>query len=170
MNDTPPGNNDRDFFRVVQVSAALGIGSMAAFLYSLKQVHPMVRLELGIGTLIAFLGAAIFSWVFCGMLAKGATGGTPGMDGGERVRQGKSLKRWVVVFILVCTLGTIAAFGYSLKDVSAQGRRDVVAGTGIACMVLAAGAWLIRRAVQFFEEDSAAQLGQPRDEEHRDED
>jgi len=169
MSAAPPGNNNRDFFRVVQFSAALGIGSMAAFLYSLKQVHPSVRLELGFGTLVAFLGAAIFSWMFCGMLAKAGTAEAPGMDRGERARQGKSLKRWMVVFTLVCGLGTIAAFAYSLKDVSAEARRDVVAGTGIACAVLAAGGWLIRRAVQFFEEDSAAQLEQPPEEEKNEE-
>ena len=165
MNATPPQNNNRDFFRVVQFSAALGIGSMAAFLYSLKQVHPNVRLELGWDTLAAFLVAGIFSWMFCGMLAKAGTAETPGMDSGERVRQGKSLKRWMVVFLLVCSLGTIAAFTYSLKDVSAQGRRDVATGTAIACGVLGAGAWLIRRAVQFFEEDSAAQADRSREEE-----
>jgi hypothetical protein len=169
MNATPPGNNNRDFFRVVQFSAALGIGSMAAFLYSLKQVHPSVRLELGLGTLVVFLGAAIFSWMFCGMLAKAGIAEVPGGDRGERARHGKSLKRWVVVFTLVCGLATIAAFAYSLKDVSAQARRDVVGGTVIACLVLAAGGWLIRRAVQFFEEDSAAQLEQHPEEEKSEE-
>ena len=43
-------------------------------------------------------------------------------------------------------------------------------GTVIACVVLAAGAWLIRRAVQFFEEDSAANLEVPRRDERSEDD
>jgi MFS family permease len=168
MNQRQPEKNDRDFFRVVQWASALGMGSMAAFLYSLKQVHPHIRLEVGVGTAVSFLGAAIFSWLFCGRLARTGTTDEAGGAGAGDGRRRRFLVRWLIFFLSICALGTIAAFGYALKDVSSGSRREVIEGTGIACLVLAAGGWLIRKAFRFFEEHSEAELESLREEEQED--
>jgi hypothetical protein len=75
--------------------------------------------------------------------------------------------RWMVGFLGISALGTIAAFAYSLKDVSSTSRWEVVEGTLIAVAVLAMGGWLIYRAFQFFEEQSAAELEQQKREHER---
>ena len=59
MDQHKPTKDERDFVRVVQAGTALGLGVMAAFLYSLKQVHPSIRLEFTIGTVVTFLAAAV---------------------------------------------------------------------------------------------------------------
>ena len=59
--------------RVVQIGTALSMGVMAAFLVSLKQVHPSIELRFGVGAIVAFLIAAVASWRFCAMLVRAET-------------------------------------------------------------------------------------------------
>src|SRR2546427_1033486 len=54
MTPHKPSKDEQDFVRVVKVAAALGLGLLAAFLYSIKQVHPSLRLEFTFGTVAAF--------------------------------------------------------------------------------------------------------------------
>jgi hypothetical protein len=150
--DQPPPNNERDFMRVVKIGTSLSMGLMAAFLISLKQVHPSIEFRFGFGAIAAFLIAAVASWRFCAMLAGPDTSGEP--------RRRRFIVRWMVAFLGVSAVGTLLAFAYSLKDVSSQSRREVVEGTVIAVLVLAIGGWLIYRAFQFFEEQSTAELEQ----------
>lgn len=56
--------NQRDFFRIVRISTALGFGVMAAFLYSIKDIGHDSRLEFSAGTVVAFLIAALVGWGF----------------------------------------------------------------------------------------------------------
>ena len=63
----------------------------------------------------------------------------------------------------------MGAFLYSLKDVSAESRREVIEGTGIAVLVLAVGGFLIHKAVRFFEEQDKEDLEQRREEDDQQE-
>lgn len=148
--------DQRDFVRVVQVGTAVALGVMAAFLYSLKQVHPSIRLEFTIGTVAAFLATAAFSWIFCGVLFKGE------FDEGEAVQSAEIKKRrvvrWTFFFIVVSSLSTGGAFLYSLKDVSSENRREVIEGAGFAVVVLTIGGFFIHKAVRFFEEQGKIDL------------
>lgn len=149
--------------RVVKIGTALSMGLMAAFLFSLRQVHPSIELRFGPGPLAAFVLAWAASWRFCTVLER--SDDAPGS--GRR----RFVVRWMIGFLGFAALGTLAAFGYALKDVSSQNRWDVIEGTLIAVAVLALGGWLIYKAFQFFEEQSAIELEQQRREhEERDDD
>ena len=152
MNEPLPPRDERDFFFVVKFSTALGFGCMAAFLYSLKQVHPELSFRFTVGTVLVFLVVAIFSWIFCGVLARSES------PGGGPARRNRFMIRWLVWFFGLASLGTAAAFAYALKDVNSESRRDVIEGTVIAVAVLSLGGVLIWKAFKFFEEQSDAEL------------
>ena len=63
MDQRKPTKDERDFVWVVKAASALGLGLMAAFLYSLKQVHPSIRLELTFGSAVTLIITAVFSWI-----------------------------------------------------------------------------------------------------------
>lgn len=163
METHKPTKDERDFVQVVKFGTALGLGLMAAFLYSLKQVHPHLVLEFGFGTVVSFLVTAVFSWLFFGVLFKGEfnEGGTA-----QTARLTKRrVTRWVIFFIVVSSLATGGAFLYSLKNVSADTRRDVLQGAGFAVFVLSIGGYFIHRAVRFFEEQDRINLEMSREKE-----
>ena len=156
MDSHKPTKDERDFVRVVQAGTALGLGLMAAFLYSLKQVHPAIRLEFTVGTVLAFLVTAAFSWLFCSVLFKGEF--NEGDTAQSAAIKKRRVARWTIFFIVVASLTTGGAFLYSLKDVAAESRREVLEGAGIAVVVLAIGVLLIHKSVRFFEEQDKINL------------
>jgi hypothetical protein len=168
MASHKPTKDEQDFIRVVKISTALGMGAMAAFLYSLKQVHPSIRLELGFGSLITFAVTAIFSWIFCAILFRGEFDASDSAH--AAAIQKRRVGRWIIFFVLVSGLATGGAFLYSLKDVSAESRREVIEGTGLAALVLTVGGFLIHKAVLFFEEQDkvATEIKQREDDERED--
>jgi hypothetical protein len=157
MNAPPPSKNERDLLFVVKLASALGMGTLAGFLYSLKEVHPNLRLEFGLGAALVALATAIASWIFCGVMARADVEDSP------TVARRKFFIRWLIYFGSACTLGTLFAFGYSLRNVASASRREVVEGTVLAVLVVAAGGFLIRKAFRFFEEQDKSAL----DERHR---
>lgn len=165
-----PSKDELDFIQVVKVSTALGLGLMAAFLYSLKQVHPHIVLEFGFGTALAFLISAVFSWVFCNVLFKGEY--VEGDSAQAAALKKRRVTRWVIFFIVISSVLTAAAFLYSLKDLESQSRREVIEGAGIAVVVLSIGGFFIHKSVRFFEEQDRInmQLTREREEQERDED
>ena len=62
MNE--PGKNEKDFFRIVSISTALAFGTMAAFLYSMKDITRDATLEFTPGTAVVFVIAAAAGWWF----------------------------------------------------------------------------------------------------------
>ncbi len=145
-----PTKDEQDFVRVVKAGTALGLGSMAAFLYSLKQVHPSIVLEFGPGTILSAGITAVFSWLFCGVLFR--TQFDEGDSAQSAAVKNRRMVRWVIYFLVISALVGAGVFLYSLKDVSAEGRRDVLIGTGMAVIVLTIGGILIHKTVLFFEE------------------
>src|SRR6266516_4911297 len=130
MDQRKPTKDEQDFVRVVKIAVALGLGVMASFLYSLKQVHPSIRLDLTFGSLLVFLLTAGFSWVFFGVMFRGEF---PEDDSVQAMAMRKKrVWRWLMFFLAVAGLATVGAFLYSLKDVSTESRRDVLEGTAIA--------------------------------------
>ena len=156
MNEPPPSKNERDLLFIVKLGSALGMGALAAFLYSLKEVHPHIRFEFTLGTVLIALGTAAASWIFCGVMARADTEEHPSV-----VRR-RFFIRWLVVFGGLSTVGTITAFIFSLRNVSSRGQRDVLEGTLLAVLVLAAGGYLIHKAFRFFEEQDKASLDEQR--------
>jgi hypothetical protein len=164
MDPHKPTKDEQDFVRVVKSAAAIALGVMAAFLFSLKQIHPTIQFEFTLGTVLVFLATAVFSWLFCGVLFKGEfdEGDAAGVAAFKKRRAG----RWIVFFLLGAGLATVGAFLYSLKDVSPESRREVLQGASIATLVLAIGGFLIHKTVRFFEEQDRVNL----EERHEDED
>lgn len=167
MDPHKPSRDERDFVRVVKVSIAAGLGLLAAFLASIRQVHPDLRIGFGLGTVLAFAATAVFSWLFCGVLFKGEFSG----DSSTRASawRKRRVRRWMILFLAGAGLTTVSAFVYSLKDVSGQSRLDVIEGTGIAVLVLSGGVFLIHKSVRFFEEQDRASLEQQKQQEHEQE-
>lgn len=155
-----PTKDEKDFVRVVKIATAFSLGVMAGFLYSLKGVHPAIQLEFNLGTVMAFVITAVFSWFFCGVLFKRefdeGDNASAAAVGKQRVR------RWIIFFIVISGLVTGGAFLYSLKDVSAESRREVIEGAGIAAIVLTVGGFLIHKTVRFFEEQDKVNLEENR--------
>ncbi len=59
-----PSKNQRDFFRILSVSTALGFGTLAAFLYSMKDITHDAQLVFSAGTVVVFVLAAAAGWAF----------------------------------------------------------------------------------------------------------
>ncbi len=154
--EPPPSKNERDLLLVVKLSSALGMGALAAFLYSLKEVHPSIRFEFTAGTVIIALATAGASWIFCGLMARADAEEHPS------VTRRRFFIRWLLFFGGFCVTGTVLAFANSLRNVSSRGRRDVIEGTALAFLVLLAGGFLIRKAFRFFEEQDKATLDEQR--------
>ena len=151
-----PSKNERDLLLVVKLSSALGMGALAAFLYSLKEVHPSIRFEFTAGTAIIALATAVTSWIFCGLMARADAEEHPS------VTRRRFFIRWLLFFGGLSGTGTVLAFANSLRNVSTRGRRDVIEGTALAFLVLLAGGFLIRKAFLFFEEQDKATLDEQR--------
>ena len=56
--------DERGLLRVIRFSSAFSLGLMAALLFSVKQVTADLRCEPSVGSGIAFMVGAIFSWLF----------------------------------------------------------------------------------------------------------
>jgi hypothetical protein len=164
MNEPPPNRNERDLLFIVKLSSALGLGVLAGFLYSLKEVHPGIRFEVTFGTFLIALAVAVASWFFCGIMARADAEEHP------TVARRRFFVRWLIYFGGTCTVGTIFAFAWSLRNVSTRGKRDVIEGTVLAVLVLAAGGFLIHKAFRFFEEQDKASLDEQRREEEETDD
>jgi hypothetical protein len=158
-----PPKNHRDFMLIIKIGVALSLALMAAFLLSLKQVHPTIVMRLDWISIAGCLITGIVSWRFCTILQKSDESADPGRR--------RFMIRWMKGFLGAASLGTVAAFAYALKDVSGPSRLEVIEGTAIAVVVLAIGGWLIYRAFRFFEEQSALELEQQeRDRQERERD
>ena len=59
-----PSKNERDFFKIASFSTALGFGTLAAFLYSMKDITRDSSLVFSAGTVAVFVIAAIAGWGF----------------------------------------------------------------------------------------------------------
>ena len=106
--------------------------------------------------MLAFLVTAAFSWLFCSVLFKGEF--NEGDTAQSAAIKKRRVARWTIFFIVVASLTTGGAFLYSLKDVAAESRREVLEGAGIAVVVLAIGVLLIHKSVRFFEEQDKINL------------
>jgi hypothetical protein len=146
MKDKSTRNDDRALIRVIQFSSAFGLGTMAAILYSVKQVSPVLRYEISFGTGVAFVLAIGLSWAFWRLVF----GKEPELDGSLSRRR----RRWFAVLALILTGATLAPFVYALKDVTNDEARQVAQGTAWALLALSALGFLFWRVIRFLNADS----------------
>lgn len=146
MSDQRPKNNDRGLVRVIKFSSAAGLGIMAAFLYSIKQVTPRLRCEISFGTGVSFLLGAILSWYFWRLVF--------GRPGSAAVNPPKFRKRAFIALSVLFTAATLTPFALSLKGVANDKALEVVQGTAIAMLALGGVGFLLWQAARFLEADS----------------
>ena len=138
--------NDRAFVRIVKSSSGLALGTMAALFYSLKHTGDGLRLEISVGSVIAFALGGAFSWAFWRLLF--------GSQNETRAGLSASKKRWFVGLSVFLSVATLVPFGYALKDLPRDKAVEVAQGAGIALAVLSALGFLFRRLTRFLETDS----------------
>jgi len=146
MRNKRQRNNDRDLIRVIKCASALGLGLMAAFLYSIKQVTPELRYNISVGTGVSFMAAATLSWAFWRLVF-----GKPNRseNGFSKLR-----KRWFIILSVFLTVATLAPFVYALKGVANEKMVEIAEGTALALLALGGVGLLLWKAARFLESDS----------------
>ena len=139
-------NNDRDLTRVIKCSSALGLGLMAAFLYSIKQVTPELRYKISVGTGVSFAVAAALSWAFWRLVFGKPNSSENGLS--------KPRKRWFIILSVFLTVATLAPFVYTLKGVANEKMVEIAEGTALALLALGVVGFLLWKAARFLENDS----------------
>ena len=139
--------NARDLDRVVQVSAALSLGALAAILYSLKEVNPVIRFEFSVGSVVAFALVASIVWTLAPRVISFAE---PSEAELASTRRKGNPWRALVGFVAI-TVGTIAAVAFSLRNVQIEREADILNGVCMAVFVVAFLAAVMLRLMRFFE-------------------
>jgi hypothetical protein len=146
MNNERRANNDRALIRVIKFSGALALGSMAAFLYSLKQVSTDLKWEISFGSGVSFAAGVALSWAFWQIVFGEASGSDD--------HSSKRRKRWFAVLSVLLALATLAPFAYTLNDIPRNKAVEVVEGAAIAIAALSVLGLLFWRLARFLEADS----------------
>ena len=146
MRNKRQANNDRDLTRVIKCSSALGLGLMAAFLYSIKQVTPEFQYKISIGTGVSFVAAAALSWAFWRLVFGKPNNSENGLS--------KPRKRWVIILSVFLTVATLAPFIYTLKGVANDKMVEIAEGTALALLALGVVGFLLWKTARFLESDS----------------
>ncbi len=149
--DGSSGDDDRTLIRVIKFSSAFGLGTMAALLYSIKQVNPTLQYEISLGTAVSFALAVALSWAFWRLLF--------GKQNDLNGSLSKYRRRWLLALSVFLALGTVVPFVYALKDVTADEASDVAQGTAIALAALGAVGFLFWRVTRYLNADSQRTAG-----------
>jgi len=139
-------NNDRDLTRVIKCSSALGLGLMAAFLYSIKQVTPELQYKISLGTGVSFAAAAALSWAFWRLVFGKPNSSENGLS--------KPRRRWFIILSAFLTVATLAPFVYTLKGVANEKMVEIAEGTARALLALGSVGFLLWKEARFLENDS----------------
>ncbi len=146
MRNKGQANNERDLTRVIKCSSAVGLGLMAAFLYSVKQVTPEFKYKISVGTGVSFAAAAALSWAFWRLVFGKANRPAKGLS--------KLRKRWFILLSVFLAVGTLAPFGYALRGIANEKVVEIVEGTGLAVLALGGVGFLLWKVARFLENDS----------------
>src|SRR2546429_289330 len=138
--------DERGLLRVIRFSSAFSLGLMAALFFSVKQVTPDLRCELSVGSGIAFMVGAIFSWLFWRAVFKEEKTGKRAERRNRRV--------WFATLSVLLSLATAAAFVLALKGVGKDRLGEMIQGTCLAVFALAGVSLLLWRVARFLESDS----------------
>lgn len=134
-----------DFARMAQFASALGVGAMAAFLWSIAEVVPALKFQFSTGVVVAFLLAAAATWLLWKNLL-------PAVLGGQNPSTGNR-KLWLLGTGLFLSAGTVVAFIRPLRHSMGDKAQQVVQGVLIAIAVLTFVAWMFSRVVRYLHAD-----------------
>jgi Na+-transporting methylmalonyl-CoA/oxaloacetate decarboxylase gamma subunit len=148
MADTSQGNL-RGLLRIAAFSTAIGFGSVAGSLYSLRQSPSGLTFVFTVGTLVAFAVGAVAGWLYWRvldrMIVRANTPGSP-----------KKLSRFLLLNVAAGFMGLLA-FLYPIRFVQRERLREVLEGMGAAFLVLAILAVALWRVIKFFNSETEGQ-------------
>ncbi len=140
------GPSTPDLWAVVApLCAAASVGTLAAILVALRQIHPVLRLEFDLLSLSAGLVTAAVGWALGrGLWRLGRT--SPGVG----VVEHRRLQRRVVLGL--ATLGLLIAVGFvvAAMGIPDSRRRDMMAGGTLAILVLSGVGWILWKLAGLF--------------------
>jgi len=147
-------STEANLVRIIRIVAGLSLGVMAAFLVSIRDVTPELRLAFTPWSLVAFAGALGFSWLFWRLVFQ------PDAQPSDLLLPGHQRRRAVRFALLsaILCLATLAAFGLSLKGIGNERIREVIQGAAIAVLTLSFLGWMLWRIGRFLEQDSRREL------------
>jgi hypothetical protein len=144
-------DNEASLIRIIRVLAGLSLGVMAAFLASIQQITPELKLRFSFMTVVAFLLALVFSMLFWRIVFVPETSAV-GEAGGPVATRRRAVK-FTVLSAILC-FATLAAFGISLKGIGNERIRDVIQGAAIAVIAVSFLGFVLWRLGRFLERDS----------------
>jgi hypothetical protein len=146
MGDTSQANL-RGLLRIAAASTAIGFGSVAGSLYSLRQGPSGMTFMFTVGTLVAFVFGAVCGWLYWRLLQRMIVRAEKGGAGRPR------FSRFVLLNVVAGALGLLA-FLYPIRFVRPEQMRDVIEGMGAAFLVLALVGLALWRVIKFFNQDA----------------
>lgn len=138
----------KNFLRFLEWTSALGLGGLAAFIFSLKQVNPVVEFRIDVWTWIVFAVAGVACWWAIRAVLSLAEGKSDEMSPSQ-YRRAKIVRMTLLAGVLFG--GTFASFYWSLRNVSPAKRFDVAVGTGTAILFISMAMFGFWRLVRFLE-------------------
>lgn len=138
------------FEKVVQVSSALAVGTMTAFLYSLKSVNPTITLSVSFGTVVSFGIGCVVSWLFWKYSLRGLGSG-----------DWKSIVLAAIAMTGIVLLG----FGVAMRGLGRPRVLEMIEGTVLALVFVSGLGILLIRLVRFLEASDAQALKRDAEEE-----
>ena len=141
-------SNLRGLFRVAAASTAIGFGSVAGSLYSLRQGASGMTFVFSAGSVVAFVigaGAGGLYWRVLDRMIVSA-------DREGAGKRGK-VSRLLLLNLAAGFLGLLA-FLYPIRFVRPERMRDVLEGMGAAFLVLGLVGLALWRVIKFLNQDS----------------
>ena len=142
MSEVQSTGSPRTIFRIAGVGASLAFGAMVATLFALKPVPDGLTFVLTVPTVIAFIVAALFAWMYWRMVERMALEKAPAQR-----------KKKFVVFSVGLVLVGIVSFLYPMKFIPEEKRRDVFIGLSLAISCIVGVGFVMWKVRNFLEAD-----------------
>lgn len=145
MGTAAEDKNLRDFIRIAMFSTALGVGVVAASLYSLRKAPSGLTFDLTIGSVVAFIAGAVAGWWYWRAVGKLVLAHAEGSS--ER-------RTKLRIYSGLLVLLGVAAFLYPIRFVPPENLRPVLEGLGMAFLVLTGVGVVLWQIKRYLDRDS----------------
>jgi len=163
MNPKDNTDDTRSFFNMLEWPSALGLGGLASFLFSLKQVNPEVRFEVNIWSWIILVAGTLIAWRATRSVFRAGDEQFESLRKLTEQQRAKQRKKRMLRFGLILGGGMLISLAYSLKDVPQSKRWDVTVGVCSALIFVSVALYFFWRLVQFLERHGQPENEMPED-------